>query len=421
MRRGKDPPHLLLSDFLSADCLVMKEIAGTLRDEVKPVNAPRASRQIVRAFGRLLSKILQLFSVVVCLNTEIHTAQAQHSACINPASGLASPFELPLSLQFAQQYLDLHLIAQAIPCLENAHLLDRNASDTAYTLGRAYLDTGNAAAARALIESQLRIQDTPKLHSLLGAIDARQSQFREAAAQYQIVAQQEPNEQSIFDFGASLLYFAGPSAEQIFRYGISKYSDSERMHLGLAYAFHAQGQDAQAAQEMCNAAKLDSSDPRIWEMLGDTEQIPSSLRPEITEHLAKLMRMYPQNGKLLFYYAIALSGVWSGKELSHLDEVIPMLERAAVLDPKFAAPDFYLALRAEQKGRSAEALDRYKQAAILSPDDDRIAYRLAFAYKNAGDEAMFQKEMLRFRTLHEKANQSLNRAAERLQGIEANR
>ncbi|MGA9134995.1 MAG: tetratricopeptide repeat protein [Candidatus Sulfotelmatobacter sp.] len=324
-------------------------------------------------------------------------------------------------MKFAEQYLDAGQIAKAVPCLENAHRLDRGASDVAYDLGHAYLDTGKVDAARTLVESQLQTDDNPRLHNLLGLIYAQQGQFRDAAAQFQIAAKQKPSEQYVFDFGTSLLRFAGNSSEQIFRYGISKYPASVRLHLGLAYAMWAQGQDVQAAEEMCAAARLDPSDPRTFEMLGDTEEIPASLQPEITERLAALVRRFPQNGKLLFYYAMSLSGVWSGEDPSHLEPVIPMLERAIVLDPKLAGPHDYLARRAEEKGQDAEALDHYRQAAALSPGDERIAYRFAFAYKKAGDEVMFQKEMSRFRALHEKANQSSIQAAEQLQRIDSTR
>jgi tetratricopeptide (TPR) repeat protein len=96
-----------------------------------------------------------------------------------------------------------------------------------------------------------------------------------------------------------------------------------------------------------------------------------------------------------------------------------MLERAIALDPKLAGPHDYLAQRAEEKDQNAEALDHYRQAAALSPGDERIAYRLAFAYKRAGDEVMFQKGIRRFRALHEKANQSSIQAAEQLQRIDS--
>lgn len=340
-----------------------------------------------------------------------------HVRCVNPVTGAEAPYEAQPNLEFAQQYLAAGLVAPAVPCLENAHQLDPGALTTAYDLGRAYLDTGDVAAARTLIESQLRIADSAKLHNLLGAIDVRQLQYREAAAQFQIAAQQDQSEQYVFDFGTSLLRFAGPSAEDIFRFGISKYPSSVRMHLGLAYALWAQEQVAPAVEEMCAAARIDPADPRTFQMLGDLEQIPPSLRAEITERLATLTRRYPSNGELLYYYAMSLSGVWSGEDLSHLDAVAPMLRHAMVLDPKLAGPHVYLARRAEEKGQNAEALDHYRQAAALKPEDAQIAYRLAFAYKAAGDQEMFHQELLHFKALNEEANRSSMEAAQQLEKI----
>ena len=45
----------------------------------------------------------------------------------------------------------------------------------------------------------------------------------------------------------------------------------------------------------------------------------------------------------------------------------------------------------EEKGEKQKALKDYQQAADLSPGDKRIAYRLAFAYREAGEETMSHK------------------------------
>lgn len=370
--------------------------------------------------ARLLRKCLPSILVATSLvgaSTKVYAASPPQHSCINPATGQEALPELKINLQLAGQYLAVGQVTRAIPCLENAHRLYPGALDTVSNLGRAYLDTGNLVAAHALIENQLKTQNNPGLHDLLGEIDTRQAQFRDAARQFQLAAQADPSEQNIFDFGTSLLRFAGPSAEQIFRFGISRFPDSARMHLGLGYALWVQGQDLNAAREMCSAAKADPADPRVFAMLGDTQQIPATLQPEITARLAALVHKYPNDGQLLFYYAMALSGVWSGQDLSHLDPVVPMLERSLVLDPKLAEAHLYLARRADRNGRMAEAIAHYEQAARLRPDDEEIAYRLAFADKKAGGKAMFEKELRRFRALQHKATQKSSEAARQLETI----
>lgn len=336
---------------------------------------------------------------------------AKRSLCQNPATGLTGHFGVQQSMAFAEQYLNLGRTSEAIPCLENAYSADREDPKIAYELSVAYLATRNSGAAREVVEDQLKIQESATFHSLLGTIDAQQGQFREATAQFQQATREDPSERNTFDFGTSLLRFQGNSAEQIFRYGISRFPDSVRMHMGLGYSLWIQGHTIEAVQEMCAAEQMDPDDPRPMEMLGDIEQIPSSVAERVTAQLAGLVKQHPDNGQLLFYYAMALSGVWSGQDSSHLNAVLPMIEHALALNPKLVKAYFYLAENEEQKGEKQKALQNYQRAAELNPNDERIAYRLAFAYKQAGDDAMFRKQLQKFRALHEKAADNASAAA----------
>lgn len=336
-------------------------------------------------------------------------ATRTRGSCLDPATGLGGTFDLQQNIQYSSLYLKLHQIHQAIPCLENAHSIDPTADthgfDVTYNLGLAYLQAGETQAAKSLVENQLRTQDKAALHDLLGTIETTQHHFHAASMQYQIAAQEDASEQNIFDFGTSLLKFQGNSAEKIFRYGVAKYPGSVRMHVGLGSALYAQGQTTEAAQEMCAAARIDPSDPHPMEMVGKTEQVPPSLAAEITARFAALVRLYPQNGKLLYYYAMALSGMWSG-QASASPRTATLLQRAVVLDPHLAKAHFYLAQIEEQRKQFTRAIENYRKAADLSPTNDQYLYRLAFAYKEAGNQPMFQKELQKFRMVHQQTKKS---------------
>ena len=336
-------------------------------------------------------------------------AKPTRGSCLNPATGLGGTFDLQQNIQYSKLYLKLHQIHRAIPCLENAHSIDPTADthgfDVTYNLGLAYLQAGETQAAKSLVENQLRTQDKAALHDLLGMIETTQHHFHAASMQYQIAAQEDASEQNIFDFGTSLLKFQGNSAEKIFRYGVAKYPGSVRMHVGLGSALYAQGQTTEAAQEMCAAARIDPSDPHPMEMVGKTEQVLPSLASEITARFAALVRLYPQNGKLLYYYAMALSGMWSG-QASASPRTATLLQRAVVLDPHLAKAHFYLAQIEEQRKQFTRAIENYRKAADLSPTNDQYLYRLAFAYKEAGNQPMFQKELQKFRMVHQQTKKS---------------
>ena len=336
-------------------------------------------------------------------------AKVVHGSCLDPVTGIGGTFDLQRTLQYSKQYLKTHRTAQAIPCLENAHAMDSTADaigfTVAYDLGLAYLQAGETQAASILIENQLKIQDKAELHDLLGMVETRQQHFRAASTQYQIATRLDPSEQNIFDFGTSLSQFQGSSAEKVFRYGIAKYPASVRLHVGLGSVLYAQGQSTEAAEEMCSAARLDPADPHPMEMIGGTEQIPPSLTPEITARFAALVRLYPQNARLLYYYAMALSGMWSG-ESSANPHAVALLQRVLVLDPHLAKAYFSLAQIEEQKKEYAATVENYRKAAELNPTNGQYLYRLAFAYKEAGNVPMFQKEMQKFRIVHDQTKTS---------------
>jgi len=324
-----------------------------------------------------------------------------HGNCLNPDTGVGNAINLKQNIEYGKRYMKLHMVDSAIPCLENAHSEDPNGFSIAYDLGLAFLQTGNTQAAHALIEHQLTLQNNADLQDLLGTIETKQRNYSAASIQYQLAAQQDPSEQNIFDFGTSLLQFEGNAADKIFRYGISKYPNSVRLHVGLGSALYAQGESTQAAEEMCVASRIDPSDPHPMEMIGETEQIPPSLSIEITTQLSNLVRLYPQNGRLLYDYAMALSGIWSGR-ISTDPQVVAFLHRAVILDAHLTKAYFYLAQIEEQEKHYKEAVENYRKASDLSPTNDQYIYRLAFAYKETGDDRMFQKELRRFRIVHEK-------------------
>lgn len=338
-----------------------------------------------------------------------YTGKLASANCLNPVTGRGGKFDLQRTLQFSKQYLKMHQIADAIPCLERAHAMDPTGDSAGsvviYDLGLAYLQTGATDAARVLVEKQLKSQDRAEFHDLLGAIETKRQHFHAASTQYQIAAQMDPSEQNIFDFATSLSRFQGSSAEKIFRYGIAKYPGSVKLHVGLGSALYAQGQSTEAAQEMCAAARLDPADPHPMEMIGETQQIPPDLAAEITSHFADLVHRYPQNARLLYDYAMSLSGIWSGQTFPNAGAEV-LLQRVLALDPHLARAYFSLAQIEERKKQYAEAVENYRKAADLSLTNDQYLYRLAFAYKEAGNVRMFQKELQQFRVIHERRKKS---------------
>jgi tetratricopeptide (TPR) repeat protein len=136
------------------------------------------------------------------------------------------------------------------------------------------------------------------------------------------------------------------------------------------------------------------------ELLADTETIPSALLPRVVSHLSALSQKHPSDGLLLFDLTMARSGVWSGNKFKATAELVTDLHRALVLSPDM--PRAYLALAAvyDEQKRIPEEIRTLQHALALAPEEAKIHYRLAFAYRESGDQQRFEQELRAYQALH---------------------
>ncbi len=285
-----------------------------------------------------------------------------------------------------------------------ALLADVYARCPAYENGLDLADAEIAAAqyasAQILLKTLLEQQNRAALHSLLGKAEAAEKNYKAAAEEYQTAAQLEPTEANIFDFGMSLFHLDHNSAITILRYGVDKYPSSVKLHVGLGTVLYADGKSLEGAQLLCDAEELDPSDPHPMEILADTQIVPRALEPKITMLFAALHRKYPNDGLILFDYTMVQSGRWSndkGPVPPHFDD---SLKAALRLNPELPQAYFQLSLISAQQGNNDEAIRLLKRAISLDPNKEEYHYRLAFAYRKAGDEARFRDELNEFQRLH---------------------
>ena len=284
--------------------------------------------------------------------------------------------------------------------LEKAHQI----CPSDYAAGRdlliAYGKAGLPEKACALGAEILREHDVAEIHSLLGELYRDKNDFRSAAKQYQAAAQLDPSEENVFEFGSSLLKFEGDSALKIFRFGVEKYPNSEKMHLGLGGALYGQGLIDDAVSEAFKASEINPTDPEAMELLGQMAHIPAGMAAAVIERLAALSKLYPRNAKLTYYYAMALSGRWSDKPAADSGQVIQLLNTATELDPRYAEAHFQLGEFYQEEGRTLDALHSYQAAARLDPEQENYHYRLALAYKKCGYAGQSRQEMQIYQKLH---------------------
>ena len=257
-------------------------------------------------------------------------------------------------------------ITKAVALLKRAYELCPEDLERARDLAGAEVKAGEPAAAETLISGLLVQRNTAELHNLLGAIKAAEGDPKASATEYQIAAKMDPSEQNIFDFGTSLMKINYLAAGTVLAFGTKQFPNSVKLHVALGVALYAQDRAEDGAKVLCKAAALDPTDEHPMEVLSETEKIPSALLPTAVQHLTELHQRYPSNGLIVFDLTMARSGRWSGEQAATTPEFVAGLQQAVSLDPQLA----------------------------------KAHYRLAFAYRAAGDQQHFREEIERFKALH---------------------
>lgn len=235
--------------------------------------------------------------------------------------------------------------------------------------------------------------------------DPQSSTHKQAALEAQKKAESDPSEDNLFLYASSLMKLDYPSAEKIYRFGISKYPDSVRLHAGLASALWALGRPDEGAEELCRAAELAPTDPHPLEFLVATEHIPASLSQKVATGLWQLRRRYPQDGLILFDYEMVVSNRYSANSPIP-EDFVATLKEAIRLTPNLPEAYFQLSLVHEQQKEYTQELEALRHAVQLAPQDEHYRYNLAMLYKKLGDTAAFQRELSVFLKLHNASSKS---------------
>lgn len=284
-------------------------------------------------------------------------------------------------------------------------LLEVYARCPSYENGRnladAEINAGQFATAKTLLSTLLEQQDRAELHNLLGKAEAGEKNDKAAAIEYQKAATLDPSETNVFDFGMSLFHLDHNAAITILRYGVQKYPQSIKLHVGLGVVLYAEGKPLEGAQHLCEAEDLNPSDPHPMEILADTEIVPPALAAKVVPLFASLHKRYPNDGLILFDYTMVQSGRWSGSKDALPPHFTESLKEAISLNPKLPQAYYQLGLVYGQEGKYADEIRVLKKAISMDPNKEEYYYRLAFAYRKTGDEEQFRQALDEFQKLHQ--------------------
>lgn len=293
-------------------------------------------------------------------------------------------------------------VLDALHQLGKAYALCPADYDTAHDLAVAEIMAGETHKAETVIGMLLQKEDRAELHGLLGEAESREQHYKAAAEEYQIAAEMDPSEANIFDFGTSLFRLSEDAAEKILRYGVDKYTTSIRLRVALGTVLYAQGRSEEAARLLCEAEKLDPSDPRPLEFLADNHNVPLAMLPDVSDMFTHLRQEYPNDGLLLFDDTMVKSRRWSGDRDAVPENFVASLKTALALNPRISDAHFELSLIYKSQGRYADEISELRKAIAIAPNNEEYHYHLAFAFRHSGDKDGYRREIGQFQELHDR-------------------
>ncbi len=301
-------------------------------------------------------------------------------------------------------YIRQKKFAAAVLYLQKAYQLNKTDYSNAYDLALAQFEAGDRAGSRHLIQQLLEQQDRAELHNLMGDVEERSGNFREAARQYEIAARMDPSEKNVFDLGTELLkYHSYQQALQVFSYGVSQKSASAQLHIGLGVAQYSLGQYQEAVQTLCQAVDLDPKDSRALEFLGKMYDVAPSLKEDVTERLEHFAKLYPDNAAANYYYALSLRTRTTGTASAQDNNQAKTLLLKAVREkPEFAEAHYQLGLLYQAEWLALQAIHEYETAVRLRPDLRNAHYHLAQLYAKQGRSDLARGEYEAVKRLGEK-------------------
>lgn len=276
---------------------------------------------------------------------------------------------------------------EAIPYLERALELNSGDYQNKCDLGFALASAGEYAAARGRLQSLLTEHETAEVHHLLAGVDEKLGDSLAAVHEYQRAAELAPSESSIFDWGSELLlHHAADPAIEVFTDGNRLFPHSTRMLIGLGAAEFSAGSYEQAIKRLCEASDLNPGYPLPYLFLGKVQRSEKAVPQEVVERLQRFLNLDPANPQASYLYAVA---VWKENQPTPRAQVAvqveSLLKNAVRLDPKFAEAYLQLGVVHAYQENSVVAISDFQHAIENRPDLQEAHYRLAQAYRSAGN------------------------------------
>ena len=296
--------------------------------------------------------------------------------------------------------------SDALAYLDHASQLRPQDPETRYELGLARADTGDFERARAdalalLSFSNLSKPRQAEAHHLLGILSEKTHDPLQAVQEFQRATELDPTETNFFDWGTELLlHHAAAPAVEVFTQGNRLLPASARILAGLGSSWYALGSYDNAAQRFCEASDLDPADPDPYLLMGKMQAAEPAPFEAINRRLQRFVALHPENALANYYYAVSL---WkrrkSSTDNSNFFQIKSLLQKAVQIDPALGLAYLQLGIIDSEQQDMPSAIADYERAITASPDLEEAHYRLAQAYRQAGQISKEQAELQTYKKL----------------------
>jgi tetratricopeptide (TPR) repeat protein len=288
---------------------------------------------------------------------------------------------------------------EAVEALEAASRYAPDSPDTLVALSIAYFDAGlYSQALDSAARAAARDPQSAGARHMAGKSYFMLGQFPKSVAELEAALKLSPGDYDVeYTLGlAHLKQHELAPAKQIYDRMLARLGDRPQLHIIFGRAYRETGFLPEAIEEFKRAVALDPHFPRAHYYLGLTYLLKdgaSRLDDAAAEFKVELSA---NPGEFFANYYLGVVLVIQRK----FDEAIPLLEKAAALEPNNPDPYFHLGQAYQSVEKHEQAIEVLRKSIALNPDlahnDYQVTtahYRLGQSLMKAGQKEEGQKEL----------------------------
>lgn len=253
---------------------------------------------------------------------------------------------------------------------------------------------------RTLLEAIEKGQSSGPIHNLLGHCYAAQNQLQSAVASFEQAMELEPAEESHYLDAVQLL-----AEHQIWRVliriaekGVARIPRSDRLYRmkGLAETAMLYSQDAVRSYRRALEFNPDSAKANLGLAIA---QRTAGSREDAAATFERGIRKFPAHGAHYQEYGQMLLKAGETGDDGALKRAVALLQKAVELDASLPVAHYQLGRLALERDQAGEAIPHLETAARLTPDQSKVHYLLARAYRRLGRGEQARSHLKTFRRM----------------------